>query len=218
MAKKFLFGCLGLAVGLMLVAGLSAYFFLYRPLRATLGNLERIHQANQRIENRQAYEPPAAGELSREPVERFVAVQRYIWERLEQEISVLEEKYEELGEELQERDASLAEMMTAWSDVLQLFAEAKNIQVDALNREDFSLAEYNFVRHAFYQALGLELLPYDLDSVAEAAHRREFAFAAEDFKTEEREIAEEALAKNRDLVSEYADEARQWLLFAWWGL
>ncbi len=218
MGKKTVFGCLGIIVLLMVVTGFLLYAFLIRPALTAFSTLEEIHQANERIENREPYDPPPTGEMEEEQVARFVSVQRRISEQLQEKIEELQVQYEEISQTWEEREPSIREMVTAWGDVLQLYADAKNIQVEALNEEGFSLQEYQFVQQAFYQALGVELLGYNLDSIAEAAKQRDLAMDLDEFKTEPKEFSEEALEKNRKLVSEYSENAEEWLLFSWWGL
>ena len=40
----------------------------------------------------------------------------------------------------------------------------------------------------------------------------------DEFRVRREEVPEETLRHNRDLVSEHAGEAEEWLLFSWWGL
>ncbi len=224
MGKKFFLGCFGIIALVIVAVVILAYSLVYRPLQAGLASLEDIHKANERIENQEVYEPPEEGELTPEQVARFTAAQRKINQRLEERISELQEKYEDLSEEWETRDPGIREVMTAWGDVLRLYADAKEIQVDALNEQDFSLSEYEFVRSAFYQALGLELLPYRIDAIAEAAGERRSMLDMdkladlEQFERETRDISEQAQENNRELASEYSEEAEEWLFFAWWGL
>ncbi|MCC5789034.1 MAG: hypothetical protein JJT75_05325 [Opitutales bacterium] len=224
MAKKFFLGCFGIVALVFVAGGILAYTMVYRPLQTGLASLEEIHKANERIENQEFYEPPQDGELTPEQVDRFVTTQRMISQRLEQKITFLQEEYEELGDEWQDREPSIREVMAAWGDIVQLYADAKAIQVDALNEENFSLSEYEFVRSTFYRSIGMELFPYRIDAIAEAAGERQSMMDLgdlrnfEQFEQEFQEIPEEVMEKNRELAAEYSEEVEEWLLFSWWGL
>lgn len=223
MSKKFFSGCtgcLGVFVIVVVVAGVLAWFFVGRPVMNGLETFRDIHQTNERIENRASYDPPATGELTRDQVERFVAVQRSISEEMKQRLEELEQKYEQVNNQWDQREPTVREAIGVWQDLGQLYADAKAIQVEALNEQGFSLEEYRFVRHSFYQALGYELIPYNLDSIARAASEGDVGMGMdfERFRAEQSQIPEQTLAKNRELVMEYADGAEEWLAFAWWGL
>lgn len=223
MSKKFFTGCtgcLGVFVIVVAVAGVLAWFFVGRPVMNGLETFRDIHQTNERIENRASYDPPATGELTRSQVERFVSVQRTLSEELKQRLEELEQKYDQVNNQWEQREPTVREAIAVWGDLGNLYAEAKAVQVEALNDEGFSLEEYRFVRHSFYQALGYELIPYNLDSIAQAASEGDVGVEMdfERFRAERAQIPEETLAKNRELVSEHADGAEEWLAFAWWGL
>ncbi len=211
-------GCLGVFVVLVAVIVVAAYTFVVRPMMAGWQTLQEINQVNQRIENRDPYHPPEPGRLESSQVDRFVAVQRRISDRLEAKVSALQAQYEEIGEEWQERDPSIREVITVWGDVLQLYADAKTIQVEALNAQDFSLEEYRHVRQNFYRALGVDLLPYNIDAIAAAAGEQKIELDMDEFRIEREEIPQETLRRNRELVSDYTEAAEEWLLFSWWGL
>lgn len=223
MSKKFFSGCtgcLGVFVIVVAIAGVLAWLFVARPVMNGLETFREIHQTNERIENRASYDPPATGELTRSQVERFVAVQRSISEEMKQRLEELEQKYEQVHNQWDQRDPTVREALGVWRDLGQLYADAKTTQVEALNEQGFSLEEYRFVRHSFYQAFGYDLIPYNLDSIAQAASEGDVGVGMdfEQFRAEQSQISEETLANNRELVAEYADGAEDWLAFAWWGL
>jgi len=51
----------------------------------------------------------------------------------------------------------MAEMMVALGDLANLFVQARRFQVDALNQERFSQAEYSWVRDRIFQAAGVHV-------------------------------------------------------------
>lgn len=211
-------GCLGGFVIVIVIGGSLAYFFLIRPVMSGLDTFSEIHQTNERIENRDPYDPPTTGELEKEQVERFVSVQRTIRDKMEQRLSDFEEQYEEISDDWQQQEPSFRKALAAWSELGELYADAKQVQVEALNEEGFSLQEYRFVQSTFYQTLGFELLPYNVNSIAEAASKGDLRMDLEEFRDQQKEIPEETLRKNRELVADHTNEAEEWLVFAWWGL
>jgi U3 small nucleolar ribonucleoprotein component len=108
--------------------------------------------------------------------------------------------------------------MNAWGDIVDLYADAKQIQVEALNEHDFSLSEYRFVQQSFYNALGMELFSYNIDQIAEAASQGNFNMNLEEYEKQQAEMEQQVPQINRELVSQYADSAENWLVFSWWGL
>lgn len=221
MSNRFFSGCTGClgAVALVFVAGgVLAYFFIARPVMSGLSAFEDIHQTNESIENRESYQPPATGELTRPQVERFVAVQRTIHEQMEQNLTRFEEKYRQVSEEWEQRQPGYREALQVWTDLGELYADAKATQVEALNTQDFSLEEYHYVRRSFYQSMGFGLVSYNLDAIAEAASEGNIDSDFENYRSEWTELSDETLEKNHELVSEYTSQAEDWLAFAWWGL
>ncbi len=219
MAKKVILGCLGVGILATIAGGFLIWSLFVSPLMSGMAVLEDIHEANERIFDRSSYTPPADGELTAGQVDRFVAVQTEIQSRLEDQLAEYQDKYEELGRqwEDQDRDPSIREMMNVWEDVVQFFAEAKQIQVDALNEQNFSLEEYRWVQQSFYQALGVELFPYNLDEMARAAQDGDFDFDLDEFESMQQDL-EDIPEQNRQLVQQYMENADAWITFAWFGL
>ncbi len=217
MGKKIALGCLGVGLAVLVIGGLLAYNYIYKPVMGSVSTLNEIHEINTQIDNQSAYQPPADGELTENQVERFVTVQENIERRLEDRLTEFQEKYEALDEEMQNREPTMGEIMDAYGDIIDLYSDAKQIQVEELNEENFSLQEYRYVQQSFYQALGTELFSYNIDQIAEAASSGDFNMNLEEFESAQEEM-QQVPEVNRQLVSEYADSADTWLVFAWWGL
>jgi exonuclease VII large subunit len=184
----------------------------------SMESLQQVHQQNEQIENQSTYSEPADGELTETQVERFVAVQKQIQSGVENRLTEFQQKYEQLDSELQNREPTIREIMNAWGDIMGLYSDAKQIQVEALNDHDFSLEEYRFVQQRFYQALGVELFAYNIDEIAAAASQGDFQnMNPEEFRKVQQEM-EQVPEINRELASQYADSADAWLVFSWWGL
>ncbi|MBS3745330.1 MAG: hypothetical protein KGY48_13325, partial [Wenzhouxiangellaceae bacterium] len=123
---------------------------------------------------------------------------------LEGRLETLEDKYESLEAEIEERggQAGVGDMMDAYGDLTGLLIDAKRAQVEAINAQDFSLSEYNWVREQVYRAIG--------ESVAVAA----ISNGAEGGGEFEAQVPE----ATREMVEPYRDELLQGHALAWWGL
>ncbi len=217
MGKKIALGCLVAALVVVVGGGFLGYTFFVKPLMGGVSALQDIHEKNEQIVNQSSYTPPEEGELSEDQVDRFVNVQREIRAGLENILTEFQEKYEELGTELEDRDPTIREMMNIYGDLVGLYSDAKQVQVDALNNHGFSLEEYRFVQQSFYQALGVELFSYNIDMMAKAASEGNYNINIEDFETKQAEM-ERVPERNRELVAPYTDDIEDWVVFAWWGL
>ena len=218
MGKKIALGCLVVGLVLLIGGGLLTYNYIYKPVMGSVSSLQEIHEKNEQIDNQATYQAPADNELTENQVERFVAVQRQIQSGIEDRLAEFEQKYEELDAQLQNREPTLTEIMNAWGDIVDLYSDAKQIQVEALNEHDFSLSEYRYVQQSFYNALGMELFSYNIDQIAEAASQGNFNMNLEEYEKQQAEMEQQVPQINRELVSQYADSAENWLVFSWWGL
>lgn len=218
MGKKIAIGCLVIGLVVLIGGGLLTYNFVYKPVMGSVSSLQEIHEKNEQIDNQSAYQAPADNELTENQVERFVAVQKQIQQGIEDRLAEFEQKYEELDTELQNREPTITEIMNAWGDIVDLYSDAKQIQVEALNEHDFSLSEYRFVQQSFYSALGMELFSYNIDQIAASASEGNFNMNLEEFEKQQAEMEQQVPQINRELVSQYADSAENWLVFSWWGL
>ncbi|TVQ65832.1 MAG: hypothetical protein EA360_07795 [Balneolaceae bacterium] len=216
MGKKIALGCLGLFLIALAAGGYFGYQFI-KPFMGGFTSLEEISEANSRISNQSDFARPASGELTGDQVSRFVTVQEDILAGLESRFTDFQDKYEEIGSKWENRDPSFREMANVWGDLFDLFRDAKQIQVDALNRQGFSLSEYRFVQTSFYQALGVELFAFNIDQIAEAAREGLFDLNMDEFE-EMRSEMDQIPEVNRRLAAPYADSSERWLPFAWIGL
>lgn len=217
MGKKIAIGCLSIFLIVAVGGGFAGYHFLWKPLMGGVSSLQNIHQLNTQIENQQSYPAPADGELNERQVERFVSAQQQIQSGLEERLLVLQNKYEDISAEWEERDPTFRELMGAWDDLIEAYTDAKEIQIKALNDQGFSLEEYRFVQGSFYQALGMEMFQYNIDKIAEAAASGNFDFNLEEFEEAQTQI-DQVPERNRELVAPYANSAENWVPFAWFGL
>ena len=163
--KKVLTGCLIVLVIAFIgfgVAGYYAFRWAQPMIQSTGDYLERARQMarlGDRVQNRVPYVPPASGELSATQVDRFVAVQTRVRDELGQRWAEIETKSAQLREKTQnnQRELTFAEFTSVLSDISNIYIEARRAQVDALNVQKFSDAEYTWVRNRVYEATGMEV-------------------------------------------------------------
>lgn len=217
MGKKIALGCLGIGLLVVVVGGYFAYSTFVKPLMSSVTVLEEIDKSNAQIDNQSSYTLPEDRELEEEQVARFVDVQKEIRAGLEARFSEFQQKYEELSADLENREPTFNEITGAWGDMIKMYADAKQIQVDALNNHDFSLQEYRYVQQSFYQALGVSLFSYNIDQIAASASEGDFNMDMSQYENLQEQI-DQVPEQNRELVSQYSEDAENWLVFAWWGL
>ncbi len=220
--KKLLVGCLVIVILGAVALGVGAYF-LYRAaspvVQSARDYLERFGQLGElekQIRNTATYRAPANGGLSKEQVERFVRVQQQVRTSLGQRMDEIEAKYKHLKVNAETKtEPSFAEVFSALGDLANVVVDARRLQVNALNQENFSSAEYTWVRSRVYQAAGVEMASViDFQQIAEAARR---GTGIESLGVPEAPSID-VPAKNRELVKPYMDRMDQWLPLAFFGL
>ena len=168
--KKILIGCLIVFVIALVGLGVAG------SLRVSLGapddrEHEHLSRCRARAETargsaiasavKSPYIPPDkdSGELTTAQVERFVAVQTRVRDELGTRWTEIETKSAAIREKTQEnhRDLTFTEFTTVFSDLAGIYMEARRAQVNALNVQKFSDAEYTRVRRRVYEAAGMEI-------------------------------------------------------------
>ena len=145
--KKFVFGCLGVLVLAAIAGGVAAYFVFQRAkttlltYSASVTQLQEIPRIEAQVRNKAEFTAPATGELTEDQVARLVAVQQTIKDRLGARVKELDAKYEALSK-AHGGNSSISDGLEALKDLGSLVLDAKKVQVDALNAQRFSLAEY----------------------------------------------------------------------------
>lgn len=159
--KRFLAGCFLL---ILLGTGIAGYLFYTRVLRpvagsmADLTHLTRLGKVNDRLVNTTPYTPPADGTLTREQVERFLAVQAEVRDSTGATFGRVRGRLGTLPEKMRRPDGSLTfdfkELMGAFKGLGPDILALKERQVTSLNRQGFSKAEYRWVRESIFRAMG----------------------------------------------------------------
>ncbi|GIW34846.1 MAG: hypothetical protein KatS3mg072_2179 [Meiothermus sp.] len=204
-------GCFGFLLFLGL-AGWAAYSFLIRPAQALVNNFQQIIALDSDVKRQTAYTPAANGLLSPDQVQRFLRVQRSVKQQLGERYQRVEARLNQLANQ------QVGQLTLDYRTALDLFREggslvldAKGMQVQALNRQDFSLEEYAWVRSQVYAALG-----YGVPNLNPQEILRQIG--ARDFNPRVELARPEAPAANVRLVEPYRDELVSYYPLTWFGL
>jgi hypothetical protein len=167
--KKLAIGCAVLLVLGMVGAG-GASYVAYRKVSsafagfAELGSLPELERA---VRNQRPFEPPAAGEPSREQIEWLLAIQQAVRDRLGERADQIEHRYRRLLAKDKATAVDAPELISAYRDLAGAYLDGKRAQVEALNRAGLSLEEYRWTRSRAYAALGMSLLDVDVSGIIE---------------------------------------------------
>ncbi len=177
--KKFAIGCLIVLVVLGVAGGIGSYY-VYRTVKAKFGDtltqlaaLSKAPELERQVRNTRDYAPPADGVLAPAQVERFVAVQTAVRTQMGARFADLERRYKTLMEKKEATAFDLPELVSAYKDLAGVWIAGKQAQVEALNAQGFSLAEYRSVRDRTYRAVGLPLMSVDVSQIIDKAMRGE---------------------------------------------
>lgn len=203
---KFLIGCLVVVVVLVGAGGTVGYFYFIKPAYDFATDVESFvreyAELNEQIERTERYQPPGDGSITAEQFQRFLVAQRDMREAMEGRMGELKEKLESMQEEIdrEDRDASIGELAGAYRGLGDLLINAKRAQVETLNRYNFSLQEYMYVRNQTYRALGQEV------AVA--------AFGDQAMQEQTRQVPDEVV----EMVAPHREELMESYAFAWFGM
>jgi hypothetical protein len=222
--KKLLFGCLGIAVLAGILFAVGGYI-LYRAAspvfdsaRGYLQGLSKLSELDKNIVNQSAYAPPETGELTQSQVERFARVQDSVRKALGQRMTEIEEKYKRFKVNAENREQpSIGEVLNGLNDIAGVYTDARRFQVNALNEEKFSQAEYSWVRDRVFQAAGKEVVnQVDLKKIEDAV-RNNTGVSVDTSRAPTVPLAP-VPEKNRELVKPYLDQMDSWIPLAFFGL
>ena len=163
--KKLLGGCLVVIVIAIIGFGVAGYY-AYRaakPMIDSAGDYmaraREMVSIGDRINNKSTFVSPVTGELTPSQVDRFIAVQGRVRSDMGDRWAQIEAKSAEIQRrtENNKTDLSLNEVASVFSDLANIYLEARKVQVNALNVHKFSDDEYSWVRRRVYEAAGVQL-------------------------------------------------------------
>jgi len=207
--KKLLVGCLIVVIIAIIGVGAAGYF-AYRAVKPVIDNasnyMEKAREVTRLGENitvKTPFEAPSSGELTKQQVERFIAVQTRVRSELSDKWTEIEQKSKALREK--------AEFTSVFSDIANIWVDARKSQVNALNIQKFSEAEYEWVRRRVYEAAGVQLAgSIDLSRIESLAGRNGVTIPDVDLpKVPEKNIA---------LVKPHVAKIKEWIPMAALGL
>jgi hypothetical protein len=220
--KKILTGCLIVAIIAMIGLGAAGYYAyrLARPMIQNAGDYvaraREIGRLGDRINNKTPFEPPKNGELTAGQVERFLAVQTRVRDELGDRWTVIETKSAEIRKKTEGNEMlSFAEVTSIFSDIANIYVEARRVQVNALNIHKFSDAEYIWVKRRVYEAAGVHVASgMDFSAIESLARdgARKTGTRLPDMSMPEVPEA------NLKLVKPHAAKIKEWLPMAVLGL
>ena len=221
--KKLLAGCLIVLVIAMIGFGVAA-FYAYRAMKPVIDNASNyldkariVEQLGSAINNKTPFAPPESGELTPIQVERFLAVQTRVrselgsrWDEVEKKSAAIRARAEK-----NTNDWTLAEFTQVFSEIGSIWIEARRAQVDALNVQKFSEAEYEWVRRRVYEAAGVHLAGnMDLSMIEQLARDNAGRAGMELPPMDLPKIPE----KNVELVKPHVAKIKEWIPMAALGL
>lgn len=220
--RNVVLGCAVVLLLAVIAGGVAFYYFVWTPGRALIASgteafatIEELGRLEEGIEDRSPYTPPADRRLTAAQVDRLIAVQQSVRGDLGSSFEELEARYD--SRTGGDTDPSIREVLGFWRDLGGLATEAKRRQVEALNEQGFSLAEYEWVREQAYLALGMETLAVGLDDVVTAA--RDGGLSGMEELSRRREQADQAVPpENRALVEPHREQLAEWAPLALLGL
>ena len=177
--KKILAGCLIVAVVALIGMGVAGYYAyrIARPMIDSAGDyLARAREMSQlgdRVVNKAPYVLPKNGELTEAQVERFLAVQTRVRRELDKQWTEIETKSAEIARKTEGQEAlSLSEVGSIFSDLANTYIDARRAQVEALNAQRFSDAEYTWVRRRVWEAAGIQMASgMDMSAIEDLARQ-----------------------------------------------
>lgn len=220
--KKILAGCLIVVLIALVGFGVAGYY-AYRVAKPMLQNAgdyvaraREISRLGDRVANKQAYDAPANGELTPAQVDRFMAVQARVRSELGPQWSAIEQKSSEIRRKTEGNEhLSFSEATSIFSDLANIYTEARRVQVIALNTQRFSEAEYGWVRRRVWEAAGMNVAKgIDMSAIEELAKQ---GTITKDLTVPPVPLPE-VPKKNIELVQPHLGKLKDWLPMAMLGL
>jgi hypothetical protein len=203
---KILVGCLVVIVVIVGGGGIAGYFFVIKPAYEFVTDVESFvreyAELNEQVDRTDRYQPPGDGSITEEQFQRFLVAQRDMRQAMEGRMTELKEKFESMQADIdrEEREAGIGEIVTAYRGLGDLLLEAKRAQVEALNRYNFSLQEYMYVRNQTFKAIGRDV------AVA--------AYGDQSMQTRTWDVPDETV----EMVAPHREELLEGYAFAWFGM
>jgi hypothetical protein len=170
--KKLAIGC-GIVAVLLLICAAVATYFVVNKVQSTIAEFAafgEIPSIERQVKNQASFTPPATGELTAAQVTRYLEVQQHVRALLGARVDEFNRQYGELSKRMNKDQGTALDapaVISAYRDLARAYVDAKKAQVDALNRQGFSMSEYQWVRNQAYAALGMPVMDFDVSQFIE---------------------------------------------------
>ena len=220
--KKILTGCLIVAVIAMIGFGVAA-FYAYRFAKPMIDNAgsyvakaREMARLGDRVVIKAPYIPPKNGELTQSQVERFLAVQTRVRSELGDRWNEIETRTAEISKKTEGQEhLALSEVTGIFSELANIYIDARRAQVVALNTQKFSDGEYNWVRRRVWEATGFQMASgLDMSAIEDLARQ-----GAQTSRTELPDMPmPEIPERNIALIKPHTAKLKEWIPLAVLGL
>jgi hypothetical protein len=168
--KKLAIGC-GIVLVLAIVAGAIGTYYVFHKVKATVSEfaaLGSIPDIERGVEDTSPFTPPASDEFTDAQLSKLIAVQDAVREKLGARFKDLDAKYQSLAARLKTHDATALDapaIIAAYRDLASAYLDAKRWQVEALNAQHLSMAQYRWIRRQTYAAMGVPVMDVDIGAI-----------------------------------------------------
>ncbi len=204
----------GVLVLTLVVVGTFGYEHYYKPIARPFLFLRTAELLEESIRNTSPFKPPTSGELTAEQWSRFCEVEAAVDKVMGPAVGVATKQRDSLIGSGGPRPGAvpLIAALTALAKIGPIYVKAKQAQIEAMNRANFSREEYLWVRRQVFDSAGLVLDELDLNGLRTAAQDKRDVV---DIKTIP---AEPKAAANTVLVSGRRPQLESWLALAFFDL
>lgn len=201
----------GTIVLLLVIGGTFFYLRVYKPISSPLMAMSTARILEERrLTNHDPFTATGSGKLTADQVRRFVAVEETVDTKVAGGAAALAAQQAALERADADGQLTVRTALSAFGEIKPILMDAKMTQIDAMNRERFSKAEFEWVRNQLYRGAGLRFARIDvseiLDGVQDAGVR---VRAAPDGPAPD---------ANRVFAQPLAARLEQWRAFAFFGL
>lgn len=156
----------GVCLLIVVAAGTVFYVKVYRPIGSPLMAMAAGKTLEERrLRNHTEFLPPSSAALTADQVARFVAVEEDVQRRLADRIALLARNQAALERASETHALSIPAALQAFQEIKTVYLDAKVAQIDAMNRTNFSKAEFEWVRHRLYAGADLRWVQLDVSEV-----------------------------------------------------
>jgi len=199
----------------VLLGGLAAafYFTIYKPIASPMLAMVGTHTLETRmLQNREPFEPPDSGVLTREQATAFVSVEEAVAARVGASAAVFEQKRLDFEQASEAHELSVRWALPAFADLKAPIMAAKVDQINAMNRLNLSKQEFEWIRRELYRAAGLEFTQLDVTDLVDGVP--DASLHVHRFPPDEGS----AYPENAALAEPLAQKLAAWRTFGFFGL